>query len=119
MHLVIKKINTFFSSSREEAVGKSKDNYTNQDYVDIFYSFDYTEQKRKLIKKEEKIDPKIICLFGPPTNDLEESLEELEEKYDDVKFGFGLEEINKKDSDEATVFLQRVVKECFLLNPKS
>ena len=35
-----KKINIFFfSSSREEAVGKSKDNYTNQDYVDIFYSF--------------------------------------------------------------------------------
>ena len=95
----------FFSSSREEAVGKSKDNYTNQDYVDIFYSFDYTEQKRKLDKKrKKKIDPKDhMPIWLPPTNDLEESLEELEEKYDDVKFGFGLEEINKKESDEAAV----------------
>ena len=37
----------FFSSAREKAVGKSKDSYTKQDYVDIFYSFDYTEQKKK------------------------------------------------------------------------
>ena len=105
----------FFSSSREEAVGKSKDNYTNQDYVDIFYSFDYTEQKRKIDKKrKKKIDPKDhMPIWLSPTNDLEESLEELEEKYDDVKFGFGLEEINKKDSDEATVCFTKGGKRMF------
>ena len=51
--------------------------------------------------------------MAPPTNDLEESLEELEEKYDDVKFGFGLEEINKKDSDEATVCFTKGGKRMF------
>ncbi len=105
----------FFSSAREEAVGKSKDSYTKQDYVDIFYSFDYTEQKRKIDKKrKKKIDPKDhMPIWLPPTNDLEDDLEILEEKYDDVKFGFGLEEINMKDSDEAAVCFSKGGKRMF------
>ncbi len=105
----------FFSSAREEAVGKSKDSYTKQDYVDIFYSFDYTEQKRKIDKKrKKKIDPKDhMPIWLPPTNDLEDDLEILEEKYEDVKFGFGLEEINMKDSDEAAVCFSKGGKRMF------
>jgi len=105
----------FFSSAREKAVGKSKDSYTKQDYVDIFYSFDYTEQKRKIDKKRKrKTDPKDhMPIWLPPTNDLEDDLEILEEKYEDVKFGFGLEEINMKDSDEATVCFSKGGKRMF------
>ena len=105
----------FFSSSREKAVGKSKDSYTKQDYVDIFYSYDYTEQQKKIDKKrKKKIDPKNnMPLWLPPTNDLEEDIEILEEKYDDIKFGFGLEEINMRDSDEATVCFSKGGKKMF------
>ena len=71
-------------------------------------------KKEKIDKKKEKIDPKDhMPIWLSPTNDLEESLEELEEKYDDVKFGFGLEEINKKDSDEATVCFTKGGKRMF------
>ncbi len=95
----------FFSSAREEAFGRTQDPYTKQDYVDIFYSFDYTDHQRKIDKKrKKKIDLKDhMPIWLPPTNDLEDVLEQLEEKYDDVKLGFGLEEINLRDSDEATV----------------
>lgn len=105
----------FFSSAREEAVGKSKDSYTKQDYVDIFYSFDYTEiQRKKDKKRKKKIDPKDhMPIWLPPTNDLEDDLEILEEKYEEVNFGFGLDEINMKDSDEATVCFSKGGKRMF------
>ena len=107
----------FFSSAREKAVGKSKDSYTGQDYVDIFYSFDYTEIKRKLDKKRnknKKADPKDhMPIWLPPTNDLEDDLEILEEKYEDVNFGFGLEEINMRDSDEAAICFSKGGKRMF------
>ncbi len=105
----------FFSSAREEAVGKSKDSYTKQDYVDIFYSFDYTEiQRKKDKKRKKKADPKDnMPVWLPPTNDLEDDIEVLEEKYRDVDFGFGLDEINMKDSDEATVCFTKGGKKMF------
>ena len=105
----------FFSSAREEAVGKSKDSYTKQDYVDIFYSFDYTEiQRKKDKKRKKKADPKDnMPIWLPPTNDLQDAIEVLEEKYTDVKFGFGLDEINMKDSDEATVCFTKGGKKMF------
>jgi len=105
----------FFSSAREEAVGKSKDSYTKQDYVDIFYSFDYTEiQRKKDKKRKKKVDPKDnMPIWLPPTNDLEDGIEVLEEKYGDVDFGFGLDEINMKDSDEATVSFTKGGKKMF------
>ncbi len=105
----------FFSSAREEAVGKSKDSYTKQDYVDIFYSFDYTEiQRKKDKKRKKKIDPKDhMPIWLPPTNDLEDDLEILEEKYEEVNFGFGLDEINMKDSDEATICFSKGGKRMF------
>lgn len=105
----------FFSSAREEAVGKSKDAYTKQDYVDIFYSFDYTDiQRKKDKKRKKKINPKNhMPIWLPPTNDLEDDLEILEEKYEEVNFGFGLDEINMKDSDEATVCFSKGGKRMF------
>tara|TARA_B100000963_G_scaffold100964_1_gene87326 strand:- start:21 stop:2342 length:2322 start_codon:yes stop_codon:yes gene_type:complete len=98
----------FFSSSREEAVGKEKDKTTNEDFPDIFYSYDDTDHEIKKAKKRgKKIDPKNNMPFWiPPTNDSEEIVKDLEEsgKYDHVKgLGKGLEEINKKKSVEAAV----------------
>ena len=101
----------FFSSAREEAVGKSKDSYTKQDFVDIFYSFDYTDHKRKQDKKKKK-KPNLkdhMPVWLPPTNDADEDvLETLAEKYEDgqkIYKGYGLEEINMKDSDIKNVLM--------------
>jgi len=105
----------FFSSAREEAVGKSQDSYTKQDFVDIFYSFDYTDiQRKKDRKKKKKVDPKDkMPIWLPPTNDLEDDVESLMEKYEEVDFGFGLDEVNMKDSDEATACFSKGGKKMF------
>ena len=67
-----KKNEYFFTSSREEAVGKTKNEHTNQDFSDIFVSF--LKEEKKI--KERKRSKKPYAYWDTPTNDFDKDFEE-------------------------------------------
>ena len=91
----------FFTSSREEAVGKAKNEQTNQDFSDIFVSI-LNEDKKK---KKKKKDPKNhMPDWGGPTNGFDKDFDG--ETY-------GLEELNQKDSEEGVISFSKGAKKMY------
>ena len=91
----------FFTSSREEAVGKTKNEQTNQDFSDIFVSI-LNEDKKK---KKKKKDPKNhMPDWGGPTNGFDKDFDG--ETY-------GLEELNQKDSEEGVISFSKGAKKMY------
>ena len=80
----------FFSSSREEAVGKEKSGQTDEDFTDIFVTV-LKEEKRNKKKKDPKNH---MPDWDTPTNGFDKDFE------GDT---YGLEELNEKKSDEGVV----------------
>jgi len=91
----------FFTSSREEAVGKTKNEQTNQDFSDIFVAFLKEEKKKK-----KKKDPKNhMPDWGVPTNGFDKDF--------DGKTTYGLEELNQKDSEEGVISFSKGAKKMY------
>ena len=90
----------FFTSSREQAVGKTKNEQTNQDFSDIFVSYLKEEKKKK-----KKKDPKNhMPDWDIPTNGFDKDFEGET---------FGLEELNQKDSEEGVVSFSKGAKKMY------
>ena len=91
----------YFTSSREEAVGKTKNEQTNQDFSDIFVAV----LKEAPKKSKKKKDPKNhMPDWDTPTNGFDKDFEG--ETY-------GIEELNKKDSEEGVISFTKGAKKMY------